>query len=652
MESGSVPGIYLTGSPVAESSRSVRKRKQEEAKMTVEAERSPITEQLGPATQDNIVILKQGPDLMEELHGLAEGNHLFEAILVDSTLSGFLFPAEMLIEAASLADSLLELRGALVFLKTDSAVAIVKESLTAAPSFRCFTSYAELFDFSPSLTRYIKKALGQAAGFAEESTDLSQQILMSAIPVMTPKGLQEKISFDSPGKRNRVLALVDNYSPVAAIVHRCEGRMLEEEVLEVLRDLEKEESIYPIFAKVPFLANCFKTQGSFTIEEYFTGCRILPQTRLDELILELQGTNKRERMSIGHLAVKRELLNARQLEIALNDQAFYGQTDESSKSRVSSATTEEEKVQSLVGHLGSTDPSNLLQNIATNRETGVLSVEMRDMQFKAFFENGRPTFSRIGKLHGNNAVIEFASAWTNGIFVFIKRSAAAPDLTKDTCKVTKPLDKLLLDAALAKDNTDVVWKRLPAGPESSLERIAGKSTMLEGDPLVDKKENTKLTDAQMETVKRVWGALDGLTPIARVVKTMGDVTTSDAAYAIGVMLDYELVKLPDGDMTGPMTKFQMLVRYIREEIGAERNSAFLRLSLRDTLGFSGRARVFILSGKGEVGVDLAAARSSGSSLSTVVSDLENWQVKYIEYVSQELERSALLGIIRKVHEEC
>jgi hypothetical protein len=35
----------------------------------------------------------------------------------------------------------------------------------------------------------------------------------------------------------------------------------------------------------------------------------------------------------------------------------------------------------------------------------------------------------------------------------------------------------------------------------------------------------------------------------------------------------------------------------------------------------------------------------------VVSDLENWQVKYIEYVSQDLDRAALLSIIREVHEK-
>ena len=36
-------------------------------------------------------------------------------------------------------------------------------------------------------------------------------------------------------------------------------------------------------------------------------------------------------------------------------------------------------------------------------------------------------------------------------------------------------------------------------------------------------------------------------------------------------------------------------------------------------------------------------------LSVVLQDLEDWQVKYIEYATQELDRNVLLTIIREVH---
>jgi outer membrane biogenesis lipoprotein LolB len=46
---------------------------------------------------------------------------------------------------------------------------------------------------------------------------------------------------------------------------------------------------------------------------------------------------------------------------------------------------------------------------------------------------------------------------------------------------------------------------------------------------------------------------------------------------------------------------------------------------------------------------MAAARTAGTSLSVVLQDLEDWQVKYIEYATQELDRKVLLGIIKEVH---
>lgn len=619
--------------------------------LKAETPETAVADDAGDQDQENIVVLKYGSEIMDELHALAASDHLYEAVIIDTTLCGYLFPAENIIEAARLVNSLVEVTGALIFLRIDSATAIVRESITSAPSIRIFESFAEIFDFSPAVMRFIKTRLGKAAGFEEAGADLSQQILMAAVPSFTQAGLAKKTEIEAPGKLNHVMALIDNYSPVAAIIQRSAERLTENQVLEALKELETKKMIFPIFAKVPFLVNSFKSRRSFTLEEYLMGCKILNQSQVDELLLELQGTNLRERMNIGALAVKRGKITSRMLEIALSDQAFYGQSETNkTKTKMSSAATSDEaKVQSLVGHLGSTDPMSLLQNMATNRETGVLSVENRDMQFKAHFETGKPVHARIGKLHGNKAVMEFASAWNQGIFVFIKRDPSE-DLTKDTCKVTKALEKLLLDAALAQDNTQVVWAKLPRGADSVLEKDESKKEKLEGAPLMDIKEKKPISKTEMELVKRVWDSLDGLTPISRTIKIMGDITTSDFSWAVGMLLDHNLATVPDGDIRGPITKFQKLVLGIREHIGSDRNSAFLRLSFRDSLGYSGRARVFILSSKGEVDVDMAAARSSGTSLSTVIADLENWQVKYIEYVSQDLDRGVLLGIIRSVHE--
>ncbi len=607
-----------------------------------------ITAQLGrDHTDDNVKVLKFDHDLLTKLNKLADNNHLFDAILIDATLCGYLFPAEVLIEAARLSDNLLAVHGALIFLKRDKAVAIVRDSLTGVQSLHVFDNHAELYDYSPSLTKHIKAALGKSSDFHEESTDLSQQVLMSSIPVLTAVGIKLKGQLAEPNKRNMVLAAIDNYSPIVTIAHKLTERITEKELLEELKQLEQSKAIHAIFPKVPFLVNCFKNKTPFTLKDYLVQAKLISANQLDELLLEINSQPLKQRASLGALAVKRDIMTARQLEIAVQDQAFYGQEGDSQKVKVNAA--DDAKVQSLVGHLGTTDPSNLLQNLVTNRENGVLSVEYRDMQFRAQFEIGKLTHAKVGKVQGNAAVIEFCSAWRQGIFVFIQRTPP-PDLAKDSCKVTKALDKLLLDAALAQDNMEVVWKKLPKGVESVLEKLSDTDDLLNSGTMTDPQEKTKLSDKDVELMRRCWSALDGLTPLNMLIKQMGDVPTADAGIAIGRLLHYGLINIPNIELGGPMGKFQMLVKNIKDHVGGQRVEAFLRLSMRDTLGYSGRARVFVLGREGEVGVDMAAARSANTSLSAVLQDLDNWQVKFIEYVSQDLDRNLLLSIIREVHE--
>jgi hypothetical protein len=611
-----------------------------------------ITERLGKlVAQENVVVLKYSPDLLAELSGLAESKHLFDAVLIDATVCGYLFTAETLIEASRVAQNLLEIQGALLFLKSDKAVAIVRDSLMGALSMHVFDNHAELFDYSATLARHVQTALGRETMLLEESTDLARQVLMSSVPVLTSVGIKLKAGMDQPRKRNAVIAAIDNYSPLSTICHRLasQGRATSDEVIEELKALEQSKAIYPVFSKVPFLVNCFRNQTPFSLKDYMLASRLVTNDQMDEMLYELQSMPIRERVTLGPLAVKKQFINTRQLEIVLQDQAFYGQSGDSDEVRLVKASGEDTQVQSLVGHLGTTDPSNLLQNLATNRETGVLSVEYKDKQFRAQFETGKITHAKVSKVGGNNAVIEFASAWKEGIFVFIQRTPP-PDLQKDTAKVTKALDKLLLDAALAQDNTDVILKKLPKGIDSVLEKVDDEEELLEKGAFEDPQEKTPLSEKEVALIRRVYGALDGLTSLTTVIRYMGDVTTFEAARAVDILLHYGLATIPAVDLSTPLEKFQMLIAAVSEKIGGDLTSAFLRLSLRDSIGYSGRARVFALGGGGEVGVDMAAARQAQTSLSVVVKDLENWQVKYIEYVSQELDRDTLLGLIREIHQ--
>jgi len=71
--------------------------------------------------------------------------------------------------------------------------------------------------------------------------------------------------------------------------------------------------------------------------------------------------------------------------------------------------------------------------------------------------------------------------------------------------------------------------------------------------------------------------------------------------------------------------------------------------LRDALGYSARASLYIISPAGESGIDQAAAHSAHTSLTQVLRDVEDWQVKYIEYISHEMNPDELMTIIQEVH---
>ena len=82
---------------------------------------------------------------------------------------------------------------------------------------------------------------------------------------------------------------------------------------------------------------------------------------------------------------------------------------------VSSVGETSQAQQSRVGHLSAEGPGGLLQSLSIERGTGVLSVEHKDLQFRALFDQGRITHAKLGKINGNGAVVEFVSAGRRNI---------------------------------------------------------------------------------------------------------------------------------------------------------------------------------------------------------------------------------------------
>ncbi len=599
--------------------------------------------------QENILALHFNEDLIAELDGLSQSKRLFDLIIVDCTRTAFFFTADQLIQCCDLAKHLLAVQGAILFVKSDKAVAVIKESVVGLLSFYSFETLAQVYDYSPALARHVKDTMGSKAEMTENTSDISEQILLSSTPVLTQFGIKLKAGMESTKRRNQVLSAIDNYTPLSAIIQKLAGKMTSDEVLDELRGCEETGAVFPIFSRIPFLVHFFRHKLPFKLKDYLVETRLISPDQLDSMLVTLQGS-KPERLSLGTLCVTKGYLTSRQLELTLQDQAFYGQGGEQEKVRILVEHDDDSKVHSLVGHLGNTDPAGLLQSLSNNRESGVLSVEFKDGQFRAIFEQGKLVKAKLGKLKGNQAVAEFVSVWKDGVFVFLERQPPS-DLSDESCLVTRAMEKLLLDAALGTDNIAALFKKLPKGQLTTLEKCPDPQNLLGGAQLVDPQEKTPLTKEEIETMSRFYRQFDGLMSVEATIKKLGDVTTAQAAAAIGRLLHYGLVGVPEADLNAPISKFQAIINSVANRIGMDRSNALLRLSLQASQGYSAKQRMFQMGTAGEVGIDLTLARSAGVSLSEAIKHLDDWQVSYIEYVSHELDKNLLREIVTQVHRQ-
>lgn len=599
-------------------------------------------------TQENILVLNYGPNLIDELRGLEKSNKTFELIIIDCTISGFLFPSSLLLKAAKIVKGLLSVPGSLVFVKPDKAFAFVKETIVGPLAFYQFDTFSAVYDFSSNVAQHIQQAMRQSIEPQKDNADLSEQILMMVIPVLTIFGIKLKAGMDGSRRRNTVLSAIDNYTPLSSISQRLAQTLSFDQLLDELKGLERTGAIYPIFPKIPYLVQQFRSAKPFKLKEYLLESKLLTREQLDEIIFAMQNVKGSQRLSLGALCVAKGMISARQLEIALQDQAFFGQKHGQEKTKLRLELDQTSGIQSLVGNLSTTDPSGVLQNLANNRCNGVLSVEQKDLTFQALFEQGRLVFAKSGKIKGNKAVIEFVSVWKEGVFVFIER-VPPPDLANEECRITTPLDRLLLDAALASDKIETVWKNLSKGNQSLLERLPDQNNLLKSENLMDPQENYQLSADERKDMQAIWSNCDGISTINDIIKNRGQLTTLQGAMAIGRLLHYQLIRVPGVDLALPLAKFRKLIANISDKIGQEKSETLLRISLRESQGYSAVARVFIINSACQIGADIAAAKTAGLPLSTVIKALEDWQIKYIEHLSHELDKTVLRDIVYQIH---
>lgn len=602
-----------------------------------------ITLRLRTVAEENTAVMQYGPRTLEELEALTQSRRLFDIVIVKTIESGLLFPAELMVNASVFARKFLAVQGALVFVTKDRAAAFIKEKQTGFLTFQVFDSFSAVYDYSSSIAKSIQQAMGQTIEVRRESTDLAEQILLTAIPVLTTYGIKLKTGSEKRNHNKALLLAIDNYTPMHSIAQRFASECDFDSLKKELKKLEKIRAIYPIFAKIPFLVQNFQNGRQFKLKDFLLESHLLTREQIDDILSAMQQT-KRNRLSIGSMAVAKGFISARQLELAMQDQSFFGQIrdTETEKTRIEQ---DEGHVQSLIGNLGTTDAAGVLQNLASNRASGVVVVDYKDQSFKAVFEQGRLTYASMNKLRGNSAVTEFVSVWKEGVFVYMERPAP-PDIATEDCKITRPLDKLLLDSALASDNIETVWKKMAHRNKSVLEKLPDRQGLL-AQVLMDPQEAYELSPDEMEVMRSVWRAADGLSTVSDIIRYLGTVTSCQVAFAISRLIHYELMRVVMHDLGQPLANFRRIISILSGRIGSEHSEALLRISLRESQGYSAISRTFTLN-RNEIGVNLAAAKASALSLSNLGKALDGWQSKYVEHVAQEVELGELKQLIGKL----
>src|SRR5262249_54493924 len=154
-------------------------------------EAEEITQRLAESVaRENVVVLKYGPQLHAELSSLIQSKRGYDLIIVDTSVAGFLFLTDELVSASLIARDVLEVQGALVFVKQDKALAFIKESPVGFLSFHVFETFSAVYDYSTTIAKYIQQAMGQNIDIRRDSPDLSEQILLTIMPVLTAFGIK------------------------------------------------------------------------------------------------------------------------------------------------------------------------------------------------------------------------------------------------------------------------------------------------------------------------------------------------------------------------------------------------------------------------------------------------------------------------------
>ena len=622
---------------------------------TIPQGENPIEEKNYFASTLSFLTYSYRETLFAELERLVECGKTFDGLIIDLMQTGFSLPLEALVKFSQYAKRLLKQQGVLLFVKADGALTLTKDDPGGGLTFNSYDSPFGIFARHPMLADYV---CATVAGLDRRrlrggGSTLANHILFTSMPVLTDEGKRVKDKFALPAPQSWVLQMIDDYSSVESITRALESQhhLPSDETLRIMQELESAQLIFPVFSRIQFLANCYHNRKAFRLGRYMVASGILTESQLQELLEKQaeEGLGRGQKTYLGLLAVRAGYLNTRELESLLDDQYLYGGYHKKAEDDPNGARMNVETMRdSMIGSLGAIDTAGLLQSFATAKKTGLLTVENRDKALIVSFESGKPTHARMNRLRGYEAMIEFLVAWTEGIFVF--RDKGVTQELDSTCTLTQPIDRMLLDAALAQDQVNQVLATLPGGRNTILERVWNFETLwfkLESSPLRYLDETT-VSEGDKRAIVELVNLIDGLSTLDEVIKSYDVWPGHMIVKSVALLLEHKLVNVQQASLFRPISVFQRISVELQKIVGREDNRAILHASLHYVHGESAAANRFHIDNEGRVSVNLSQVKSSGAPVSAVILELRRWMEAYLAYCRRQIDPATVDNIVAKI----
>ena len=594
-----------------------------------------------------------------ELEKLIETGKSLDGLIIDLMQTGFTLPLEALVKFSFYAKQLLKPQGILLFVKADSAITLTKDDPGGGLTFNAYESPFGIFARHPMLADYVCATVTgiDRRRLRGGGSTLANHILYTSMPVLTQRGHQIKGAFSLAAPQNWILQTIDDYATIETIARLAETHhhLAADETMRLIQELESLGLIYPVFARIQFLSNCYHNSKPFRLGRYMVAAGIISESQLRELLEKQaeEGWGKSQKIFLGLLAVRAGYINTRALEVLLADQYTYGggyhkKAENGGSMGLTNSTNVETVRDSIIGSLGATDSSALLQSLASGKKTGLLTVEKRDKAFIVAFEIGKPTYARLNKLKGKQAFTEFLTTWTDGIFVF-RDKGTTDDLDPDTA-LNRPIDRLLIDAALCQDNMTTVLNSFPQGRDSILERVWNYDILWEklSQQNLQYADRTAVDKQDITMIAKLASIIDGLTTLDEIIRSFDVWPTFQILKAIQLLIDIGLVNVQQSSLFRPLSIFQRITTELHNTIGQEENRKLLVSSLHYVHGDSDSASRFIVDTTGRISLNLSQVKRSETSLSEVILELRKWMEAYLAHCKGKIPSEIVDNIVASI----